>query len=89
MTKRFRDNTGKLTMSLADLRKTTKEEAKSYYIPGKIYFNNVDSKEYIYLLPSETDGELAHFRSFDNYDLFYQQIILALSCQMLRVQATN
>ncbi len=70
MIKRFRDNAGHLTMSIAEVKAATKKEASKYYKPGNIYLNNADNKEYVYLIPTKRDGELAHFKSFDGYELF-------------------
>ncbi len=68
--KRYRNENGQLTMTLDQIKKETAAEAASYYRPGSIYQNAQDGREYVYLLPTPEDGELAHFQSFDGYNLF-------------------
>ncbi len=68
--KRYRNENGQLTMTLDQIKKQTAAEAASYYRPGNIYQNAADGREYVYLLPVPGDGELAHFQSFDGYNLF-------------------
>lgn len=68
--KRYRNENGQLTMTLDQIKKQTAAEAASYYRPGNIYQNAADGQEYVYLLPVPGDGELAHFQSFDGYNLF-------------------
>ena len=68
--KRYRNENGQLTMTLDQIKKETVAEADSYYRPGSIYQSAADSREYVYLLPTPGDGELAHFQSFDGYNLF-------------------
>ncbi len=68
--KRYRNEKGQLTMTLEQLKKETSAEAASYYRPGSIYQSAADGREYVYLLPAPGDGELAHFQSFDGYNLF-------------------
>lgn len=68
--KRYRNENGQLTMTLDQIKKETAAEAASYYRPGNIYQNAADGREYVYLLPVPGDGELAHFQSFDGYNLF-------------------
>ena len=68
--KKYRDGNGRLTTSIAQIKKETAEEAKNYYRPGSIYKSNEDDREYVYCIPKEGDGELAHFLSFDGYHLF-------------------
>lgn len=70
MKKRYRDENGKLTISIDQIKRETAEEAKSYYQPGNIYINSEDGEEYVYLLPQEGDGELAHFQSYGGKNLF-------------------
>ena len=68
--KRYRDENGHLTMSLEDLKKATLPEAMEYYKRGHIYYSATDGREYVYLIPVPEDGELAHFQSFDGFNLF-------------------
>lgn len=68
--KRYRNENGQLTMTIDQIKKETAAEAASYYRPSSIYQNAADGREYVYLLPVPGDGELAHFQSFDGYNLF-------------------
>lgn len=68
--KKYRNENGQLTMTLDQIKKETAAEAASYYRPGSIYQNGADGLEYVYLIPTSGDGELAHFQSFDGYNLF-------------------
>lgn len=68
--KRYRNEKGQLTISLEEIKKKTIIEASNYYKPGSIYLNVADGREYVYLFPVPGDGELAHFKSFDGYNLF-------------------
>lgn len=68
--KKYRCESGQLTVTLGQIKKETAAEAASYYRPGSIYQNAADGREYVYLLPTPGDGELAHFQSFDGYNLF-------------------
>ena len=68
--KRYRNAKGQLTISLEEIKKKNIVEASDYYKPGSIYLNAADCREYVYLLPVPGDGELAHFQSFDGYNLF-------------------
>lgn len=68
--KRYRDENGKLIKSIDEIKKETATEATEYYRPGSIYINNEDGREYVYCIPDPGDGELAHFQSFDGYNLF-------------------
>ena len=68
--KRYRNENGQLTMTLDQIKKETAAEAANYYRPGNIYQNAEDDREYVYLAPTPEDGELAHFQSFDGYNLF-------------------
>lgn len=68
--KRYRNENGQLTMTLDQIKKETAAEAASYYRPGNIYQNAANGREYVYLNPVSGDGELAHFQSFDGYNLF-------------------
>lgn len=68
--KRYRCESGQFTMALDQIKKETAAEAASYYRPGSIYQSAADGREYVYLLPVLGDGELAHFQSFDGYNLF-------------------
>lgn len=68
--KRYRNENRELTTSIAQIKKETAEEAKNYYRPGSIYKSNEDDREYVYCTPEPGDGELAHFQSFDGYNLF-------------------
>lgn len=62
--KRYRDENGRLTMSLQAVKEATEEEGKNYYLKGHIYlYENI---EYVLV---ET-GELYHFQSFDGRNLF-------------------
>ena len=65
--KRFRDADGKLNITFEELKTTTAREAASYYQIGEIYKNADDGREYVYLA---NDDCLAHFQSFDGYNLF-------------------
>ena len=68
--KKYRNENGQLTMTLEQLKKETSAEASTYYRPGSIYLSAEDGREYVYLLPIPGDRELAHFQSFDGYNLF-------------------
>lgn len=68
--KRYRCESGQFTMALDQIKKETAAEAASYYCPGSIYQSAADGREYVYLDPVPGDGELAHFQSFDGYNLF-------------------
>lgn len=68
--KRFRNENGELTMSIDQIKKETRGEALDYYRPGKLYLNAKDGREYVYLMPVPGDSGLAHFQSFDKYNLF-------------------
>lgn len=70
MKKRYRDENGKLTISIDQIKRETAEEAKVYYQPGNIYFNSEDGEEYVYLLPRENGVKLAHFQSWGGKNLF-------------------
>lgn len=65
--KRFRNADGKLNVTFEELKSATVQEAASYYQIGAIYKNAVDDREYVYLA---NDDCLAHFQSFDGYNLF-------------------
>lgn len=68
--KRYRNENGQLTMTLDQIKKETAVEAANYYRPGNIYQSAADDREYVYLAPTPEDSELAHFQSFDGYNLF-------------------
>jgi len=68
--KRYRNEKGQLTISFEEIKKKTIVEASNYYKPGSVYLNAADGREYVYLLPMPGNGELAHFQSFDGYNLF-------------------
>lgn len=68
--KRYRNEKGHLTMSIDQIKEETAAEAAKYYRPGSIYTSAEDGREYVYCIPSAGDGELAHFMSFDGYNLF-------------------
>ena len=70
MKKRFRDENGKLTMRIAEIARATFDEAMDYYRTGNIYLNKADGREYVLLMWVPGDGELAHFQSFDGYNIF-------------------
>ena len=65
--KKYRDMDGKLTMSLEQIKKETATEAAKYYRVSGLYFNFADFREYVYIGICES---LAHFQSFDGYNLF-------------------
>ena len=65
--KRFRNADGKLNVTFEELKSATAQEAASYYQIGAIYKNAGDDREYVYLA---NDDCLAHFQSFDGYNLF-------------------
>lgn len=65
--KRYRDESGRLVESLEEIRRETASEAAEYYKIGLIYQNAADGLEYVY---TENDDCLAHFQSFDGYNLF-------------------
>ena len=67
MKKRYRDNNGQLTISLAELKKATKDEASTYFQIGGIYLSASENDEYVY---TEKDEQLAHFQSFSGKNLF-------------------
>ncbi len=68
--KRYRSENGKFTMTLDQIKKETAAEAARYYRPGSIYQNAANGREYVYLDPVPGDEGLAHFQSFDGYNLF-------------------
>lgn len=68
--KRYRDENGRLTTTIDQIKRETRKEALDYYRSGKIYLNATDGREYVYLMWAPGDGELAHFQSFDGYNLF-------------------
>ena len=68
--KRYRNGKGQLAMTIEQIKKETAAEAANYYRSGCIYQNAEDDREYVYLLPVPGDEELAHFQSFDGYNLF-------------------
>lgn len=68
--KKYRNENGQLTTTLDKIRQETAAEAANYYRPGSIYQSAADGREYVYLLPTPGDGELAHFQSLDGYNLF-------------------
>lgn len=65
--KRYRDENGRLIKGLEEIKKETAADAAEYYKIGSIYQYAVDGREYVYL---ENDDCLAHFQSFDGYNLF-------------------
>lgn len=65
--KRFRDENGKLTMSLQKIRRETKAEGNEYFQVGGIYLNAEDAEEYVLI---EKDDCLVHFQSFGTRNLF-------------------
>jgi hypothetical protein len=65
--KKYRDEKGRLTVSLEQIKKETAGEAAKYYHTGGLYFNFEDFREYVYI--SICEG-LAHFQSFDGFNLF-------------------
>lgn len=67
MGKKYRDENGRLIMSLEQIKAETAAEAATYYRTGGLYFNFADSREYVYIEICET---LAHFQSFDGCNLF-------------------
>lgn len=62
--KRYRDENGKLLMSLEEIKKATVEERRSYYKKGHIY----KYKDIEYVLIEV--GPLYWFQSFEGYNLF-------------------
>lgn len=70
MKKRFRDENGQLTMSIEEIARATFSEAMDYYRAGSIYLNKEDEEEYVLLMWTPGSGELAHFQSFGNRNLF-------------------
>lgn len=68
--KRYRNENGQIVKPIEEIKKETASEAANYYRPGSIYLNNEDDREYVYCIPEPGDGELAHFQSFDGYNLF-------------------
>lgn len=68
--KRFRNSNGQLTESIKSVKEKTLSEAMDYYRSGHIYLYKEDNREYVYCVPESGDGELAHFMSFDGYNLF-------------------
>lgn len=67
---RYRNEKGQLAMSIEEVKRETATEAIEYYKPGSIYLNNADGREYVYLISESENGKLAHFQSFDGYNLF-------------------
>lgn len=68
--KRYRDENGRLTTTIDQIKREIRKEALDYYRSGKIYLNAADGREYVCLMWAPGDGELAHFQSFDGYNLF-------------------
>ena len=66
--KRYRNENGQLLKSIDQIAKLTEEEGRSYYVTGGIFLNTADNREYVNI--SETNETLAHFQSFDGYNLF-------------------
>lgn len=64
---RFRNEDGTLTISIEEIERKTAAEARDYYKIGSIYTNQENGREYVY---TENDGLLAHFQSFEGYNLF-------------------
>lgn len=58
--KRFRDENGKLTLSLRELHRLTHEEAKEYFQLGEFYLYIADGEKYV--LASLTEA----FAQFDS-----------------------
>lgn len=67
--KRYRDADGRLTVSLEELKRATRDEAADYYRPGKLYLYAGDGEYYVYL-SSIAPEEIAHFESFNGKELF-------------------
>lgn len=67
MKKRFRDENGKLTISLKEVYKQTLEEAKKYFAVGCSYYNSSKKEEYVCI---GNDGILIQFKTWDGKNLF-------------------
>lgn len=65
--KRFRNENGKLTCTLAEIYKATEEEGREYYTYRNIYLSMEDRQEYVHC---GDDSVLIHFMSYDGYNLF-------------------
>ena len=63
---RYRDESGRMTASIDQIKQETAAEATEYFYIGGIYFNAADGREYV-MLGADT---LAHFQSFDGVNLF-------------------
>lgn len=65
--KRYRDESGKLNMSVSEVAKLTAAEANEYYQIGGIYLYNADHDEYVL---TEKDDDIALFHSFSGRQIF-------------------
>ena len=68
--KRYRDERGNLIKGIEQIKKEVQAEVMEYYKPGSIYLYKKEEREYVYCIPEPGDVELAHFQSFDGYNLF-------------------
>lgn len=67
-TLRYRDESGRLTMPLEQLKKLTEQEGREYYQIGNIYYSHSERDEYV--LTEIIEGCLFHFESFGRRHLF-------------------
>lgn len=67
MKKRFRDENGKLTISLSEIARKTVDEANRYYRPGLVYHYNLDGRDYVY---RGVSSGIALFKSNDENELY-------------------
>lgn len=63
----YRDENGRLTVTLDELHRLTEEAGRNYYRIGNIYYSHKDRDEYV--LIDVTDG-LMHFQAFGAGHLF-------------------
>lgn len=54
-------------IGIIEIKRKTAAEARDYYKIGSIYTSMENNREYVY---TENDGLLAHFQSFEGYNLF-------------------
>lgn len=83
--KRYRDENGQLTMTLAQLKKETAAEAAAYYHTGGIYFNFADFNEYVMIEPEP----LHTSKALTEKTCLSRPIAWAPSCRMWHPMAWN
>lgn len=65
---RYRDESGRLTVTLQELHRLTEAEGREYYQIGNIYYSHEHRDEYV--LVEIADGILMHFQAFGAGHLF-------------------